>query len=92
LILDASCYLYKAKLHLYYESFILPTDVEAPLFVKQSNINNKQVVHNALPVKKKDITFPSEECYKNSWLWLMIMSCMWMIIMCCVDHTGNMAA
>jgi hypothetical protein len=25
------------------------------------------------------------------WLWLM-MSCTWMIIVCCVDHTGNMAA
>jgi len=45
------------KLHLYYETCILPADVEASLFVKQSNIKNKQVVHNGLPVKKKT-TFP----------------------------------
>jgi len=55
----------KGKLHLYYETCILPTDVEAPLFVKQSNVKNKQVVHNAMPVKKKKVTYPSEEHYKN---------------------------
>ena len=41
------------KLHLYCETRILPIDVQAPLFLKQSNVRNKQVVHNALPVKKK---------------------------------------
>jgi hypothetical protein len=63
---------------------------KTPLFIKQSNVKDKQVVHNATPVKKKSLSL-LRNVARILWLWLM-MSCTWMIIVCCVDHTGNMAA
>ena len=55
-------------------------------------INKWHIMPCQLIKIKKDTTFPSEECYQTFVALINDNDCMWMIIIRCVIHTGNMAA